>query len=200
MSELEESVKESIEKAEESPLVSLIAILVALVATAMALGHIKDENLVQRMEHASAHAIDSWSYYQATSTKQHLAENMLDQVHLQRALAGSHTAPEVNAALGEAETRYAAQVKKYEDEKKELRKQAEELGGEYDHFKARHDLFSMADACLAISIALFGMTALTRKRWLLGLGIALAVLGGVFAAAGFADWSLHPAWLARILT
>lgn len=200
MGELEESIKEGIEKAGEWPLNSAIAILVALTATVMALCHIKDENVVQKMEHAQAHAIDTWSYYQAKSTKQHLAENMVDQARMQRALAGAHADPQVAAALEEADRRYAAQVKKYEGEKTEIQKQAEELGQEYDHHKARHDEFSIADACLAISIALYGMTALTRKRWLLWVAVALSLCGLLFVMAGFVGWEFHPAWLAKLLT
>ena len=57
----------------------------------------------------------------------------------------------------------------------------------------------MSDAALSIAIALYGISALTQKRWLLVMASGLAFFGVVFEVAGFAGWSLHPDFLARLL-
>jgi len=67
MSEVEGAVKETIERQPEWPLNSWIAGLVAVVATFMAVGNIKDGNIVQAMQQSQAKSVDSWSYYQAKS-------------------------------------------------------------------------------------------------------------------------------------
>jgi len=51
-----------------------------------------------------------------------------------------------------------------------------------------------------VLLALFGVTALTQKKWLLGVGIAFAATGTILGLAGFAGWNLHPDWLASLLS
>jgi hypothetical protein len=49
-------------------------------------------------------------------------------------------------------------------------------------------------------IALFGVTALTQKRWLLGVALTFASFGVLLGVAGFAKLQLHPDWLAKLLS
>ena len=86
MSEIDETIQEAVEHAQKSRLNSLIALLVAVSATFMALCNVKDGNIVQSMEEAQARSIDQWAYYQAKGTKQNLAEQMVDQLALEREL------------------------------------------------------------------------------------------------------------------
>jgi hypothetical protein len=53
---------------------------------------------------------------------------------------------------------------------------------------------------MSVAIALFGVTALTRKRWLLIVGILFAGTGEILGLAGFLGWSLHSDWLASLLS
>jgi hypothetical protein len=64
----------------------------------------------------------------------------------------------------------------------------------------RDDQFDMSEACLSVGIALFGVTALTQRRWLLIVALVFASFGFAFGVAGFAGWNLHPDWLARLLS
>jgi hypothetical protein len=43
-----------------------------------------------------------------------------------------------------------------------------------------------------VAIALLGVTALTRKRWLLWLAGAFLAFGLLFGMAGFFNWPIHP--------
>src|SRR5437667_12795199 len=80
MGEIDETVSEAVERAAESRLNSIIAVIVALAATFMALSNVKDGNIGQAMQQAQAQALDSWNYYQAKSMKQNLAEATLDEI------------------------------------------------------------------------------------------------------------------------
>lgn len=53
---------------------------------------------------------------------------------------------------------------------------------------------------MSVAIALLGVTALTRKRWLLIVGIVFAGIGELLGLAGFLGWSLHSDWLAGVLS
>ena len=78
MDSIADSVQETIEQTVKNKINSRVALLVAITATFMALCNIKDGNIVQAMSQAQANSIDAWSYYQAKSTKQAIAQNTLD--------------------------------------------------------------------------------------------------------------------------
>jgi len=92
MSELADTVNEVVEKGRESRLNSIIAMMVALAATFMAICNVKGGNVVQGMAKAQTEAVDTWSYYQAKSTKQNLSEGMAEQLTVQRDVTPGLTA------------------------------------------------------------------------------------------------------------
>ena len=198
MGEIDEKISDALEKARESRLNTAIAAFVALTATFMALNNVKDGNIVQAMQQAQANGVDAWAYYQAKGTKQNLATSSREQIELMRD-ATPNAAPEVKALFDKRIAEYAALEKKYEAEKEDIRHQAEGFQKQYDALNVHDDQFDMADAILSVSIALFGVTALTRKRWLLGVAIVFASFGMILGLAGFLGWNLHPDWLARLL-
>src|SRR5579871_3436043 len=160
--EFSERIKEAVEHGHESPLSNTVAILVALAATFVALVSVKDRNITLRMDQAQAKAIDTWNYYQAKSMKQNLAEATLDQLTAARASASAAAAPDVDKRIAN----YEKQVARYEHEKAEVKEEAEGYEKRYEELNARHDLFDLCDAAMSVAIALLGVTALTRKRWL----------------------------------
>jgi hypothetical protein len=196
MSDISDTINEAVEHA-DSRLNSIIAALVALAATFMALCNVKDGNIVQGMAQAQANAVDQWSYYQAKGMKQNLAEATLDQLQLQRTmLTDPKFAPMLDAKIAVCQK----QVKKYEKEKIDIKANAEGQQKEYDALNFHDDQFDMSDAFLSVSIALFGVTALTKKRWLLVLASLFMFFGVLFGLAGFFGWGLHPDFLAKFLS
>jgi DNA repair ATPase RecN len=186
------------EKSRESRINTAVAVFVALSATFMALNNVKDGNIVQAMAQAQANGVDAWAYYQAKGTKQNLAIAAREQIELTRDTTQNAT-PEVRAVFEKRISEYTALEKKYEAEKEEIRRQAEGFQKQYDALNVHDDQFDMAEAILSVAIALFGVTALTQKRWLLGIAITFATLGTILGFAGFLGWNLHPDWLARLL-
>jgi hypothetical protein len=195
--DLDEAVSGAVEQGGDSRLNSVIALFVAVAATLMALDNIKDGNIAQAMGQAQSHAVDAWSYYQAKSTKQNLAESTLDTLQMMRA-ASPPNGPSA-AELDKRIAAYQAQVARYEKEKNDIKAQAEGYQAEYERLNLHDDQFDLSDAGFSVAIALFGVTALTRKRWLLGVAGVFLAVGLVFAVAGFQGWNLHPdalmAWL-----
>jgi hypothetical protein len=197
MSDISDTINEAVEHGFESRLNSIIAALVAIAATFMALCNVKDGNIVQGMAQAQANAVDQWSYYQAKGMKQNLAEATLDELQLQRTmLTDLKFAPMLDAKIAV----YEKQVKKYEKEKIDIKANAEGQHKEYDRLNLHDDQFDMSDAFLSVAIALFGVTALTKKRWLLILAAFFMFFGVLFGLAGFFAWGLHPDFLAKFLS
>jgi hypothetical protein len=187
------------ESPETSRLNTVVAALVALLATIMAVGNIKDGNIVQAMQQAQSNRVDAWSFYQAKSTKGHLAESIRDQLQLQHELNPSAN-PEARALLDKKIAFYQAQVAKYEKEKAEIQRQAKGYEEEYDRLNVHDDQFDMAEAGLNVAIALLGISALTRRWWLVWIAVAFASFGVLMDAAGFLGWALHPNMVAKWLS
>jgi DNA repair ATPase RecN len=198
MSEIAEQIQESIENAGESRFNGLIALFVAVMATFMALCNVKDGNVVQAMQQAQAKSVDQWAYYQAKGTKQHIAENTAELLQVQLEMA-ANPRPEQLAKITKRIADQQGLAKKYEQEKEEIRKEAVQAGKDYDAFNVHDDQFDLAEACLSVAIALAGITALTRKRWLFGMASVLGAIGLLFGLAGFLHWQLHSDLMAKLL-
>jgi len=188
MSDIVETIQEPIENAEKSFINSRVALFVAITATFMALCNVKDGNIVQAMSQAQAHSIDAWSYFQAKSTKQSIVENTLEEIKLQN-------------APGNAEVikKYEAQIARYEKEKAEIKIQAEGFQKEYDEINLFDDQFDMTEALLTISIAMFGITSLTQRKWLLYFAGTVSLIGIILGVAAFMKISLHSDLISKIL-
>src|SRR3954466_11510109 len=121
-----------------------------------------------------AEASDHWNFYQSKSTKGHLAE-------LAARLSRETTQVEF----------YKKEIRRYDEEKKEIRLKAEQLDQESHKINdtsehALHPLHKLEQALtlLQIAIAMGSVTALTRKRWL--FVIALVAAGGGITLFGIA--------------
>jgi hypothetical protein len=199
MGEIDEKIGEALEKARESRLNTVIAALVAATATLMALNNVRDGNIVQDMQKAQAKSVDEWAYYQAKGTKENFAAAAGEQLEIMREATPNLT-PELRAMFDKNIAKYAAQEKKYGAEKEDIKRQAEAYEKQYDELNRHDDQFDMSEALMSVAIALLGVTALTRKRWLLIVGIVFAGIGEILGIAGFLNWSLHPDWLANLLS
>jgi hypothetical protein len=199
MSDIADTVTEAVEHGQDSKLNTAVAFLVAMTATVVALCNVKDGNVTQAMAQAQMRAVDEWSYYQAKGTKQSLAEAALDQLIIQRDIA-PNLSGEAREFIDKSIATYTAKTKHYEAEKAEIKAKAEGFEREYDALNTHDDQFDMAEASMSVGIALFGVTALTKKRWLLGVASVFAGFGALLGIAGFAGWNLHPDWLAKLLS
>jgi hypothetical protein len=112
-------------------------------------------------------ASDQWNYYQAKSTKGHLME--------------------MAAALAPADKQdfYRREAEKYAQQKEEIKLKAEGFEKKYElanqvseHAMHPHHHLAQAMTLIQIAISLASITALTRTRWLFGVG-AIAALGGL---------------------
>jgi tRNA splicing ligase len=188
MSDINETIQETIEHAGESKINSRVALIVAITATFMAICNVKDGNIVQAMSQAQAHNIDAWSYFNTKSTKQLIAENTLELLKLQ-ATPGSE----------EIIKKYEERIARYDKEKAEIKAQAEAYQKEYDDINLFDDQFDMTEALLTISIAMLGITSLTQNKKLLYFSSIVSLIGVVLGLAAFLKISLHSDLVSKIL-
>ena len=188
MPDIGETIQEPLAEADKNKINSKVALFVAITATFMALCNVKDGNIVQAMSQAQAHAINAWSYFEAKSTKQSIAENTLAMLKVQD--------PAVNDSVIK---KYGELVSRYEKEKVEIKKQAEGFQKEYDDINLFDDQFDMTDALLTISIAMLGIASLTQKKWLLYFAASVSFTGIILGLAAFMKISLHSDFISKIL-
>jgi len=188
MTDINESIQEPFEQASKSKINSVVALMVAITATFMALCNVKDGNIVQAMSQAQANALNAWSYFQAKSTKQSIAENSLELVKLQNMPASADIIKS-----------YEDKIARYEKEKAEIKTQAEGFQKQYDDINLFDDQFDMTDALLTISIAMFGIASLTQKKWLLYFASSVSITGIILGLTAFMKISLHSDIISKIL-
>lgn len=179
-------------------LISLIAVLVAVLATVMALFNIKGGNVGQAMAQAQAGSLNAWAYFQAKSTKQGLAESMLDQLLVERE-GNSGLNAEARTLLETKIEFYREKVDRYEREKLEIKAKAEAYEQEYDRLNVHDDQLDIAEASINMALALLGVAALTRRRWLVWFALVFVGVGLASGIAGFVGGDFRLEFLANIL-
>jgi hypothetical protein len=199
MAEALDTIQDEVQShAEESRFNGFIALFVAVVATFMALCNVKDGNVVQAMQQSQAKAIDQWAFYQSKSTKQHIAENSADMLKVQLEM-NPGLKPEIRTRIEAKVLSQETAAKRYEKEKEQIKSEAEKAAKAYDAMNVHDDQFDLAEACLSVAVALAGITALTKKRWLFGVAGVFACIGFLYGLAGFFNWSLHSDLMAKVL-
>ena len=170
--------EEAMEKAAEHrlPLGQEIALFSAVLATFGAIvsflgGHTQNEALYYKNEAVlmKARASDSWSYYQAVSTKLHLTQ------------LATAMAPQRAGEFKSEIAKYDRQRLELEIQARQFDRESEQADRESQHALAPHNKLAIAMTFLQIGIALGSITALTRRRWLMwGAGLC-GLIGTVTA-------------------
>ena len=155
---------------------AIIAVIAAV--TSLESGAKSNEAILEKSEAMlnQSKASDQWSYFQAKGIKATLSEG-------EAAIVGADK-PEVAAKLTE-------QAKRYRGETEEIKKQAEELEAKVaennlksEALMEHHHRFAIAVTLLQIAIALSAIAALTRRRTLWFVGLAVSAAGTLMFALG----------------
>ena len=164
----------------------MVATTVVALSVVMAVGKIKDDNIVQAMQADQAAKIDLWGEYQSTEIKAH------DQATAALLLARLGNGTEA-AQAGREAARYKAEARG-------IKTQAEAAARGYDVQGRRDDQFDLSDGFLSIALAVAAIAALVEGYWVLCVAWGAAALGVLFLAAGFAQLPIHPDALVAFLS
>jgi hypothetical protein len=174
----EHAVEEAAER-DQDGLAQKVALMTAILSTVGALinyqsGNAQTEAMFLKNESIlkQTQASDQWAYYQARSTKAHIADAAA-------ALAGEPAVRERFDAERAKEDRERAEVQRTAVR---LEAESRRLAAESDAKLRPHERLALALSCVQIAVALAAITVLTRRRWLLW-GVGGAALVGLGAAA-----------------
>jgi hypothetical protein len=126
-----------------------------------------------------------WAYYQAKSIKQNLAEVQKNAFEVE--ILGA-TNPQQKALYEEKLKTVAEEVIRYDGEKSQIKKEAENTGAQNKLLAKKGNFFSASVVFFQIAIMLSSVGALLKKKslWIIGLAfglIAAVILGyGLFMA------------------
>ena len=175
MEELEdptESLKETMEAAEEQKerwtlYVALSTAIIAVLAAIAGLygNHHANESMLDQIKSS-----DQWAYYQSKSIK---AEITAATTQVLTAM-GKSVPPETEE-----------KKKRYDEDKAEINKAAEEAHESSEAHMRQHIILSRSVTIFQIAIALSAIAILTRKRLMWYVSMALAAAGCYFLITGF---------------
>lgn len=126
-------------------------------------------------------AIESskWAYYQAKSIKQNLAESQKNAFEAE--ILGV-TNPEQKALYGEKLQTAAQEIGRYDSEKNQIRREAEDTAAANKLIATKGNFFSASVVFFQIGIMLSSVSALLKRKfmWIIGLifGVVATVLLG----------------------
>ena len=193
---VEELQEDAAEHKRDARLNAMVAVTVAVLATFLGICNVKDDNIVQGMQAAQADKIDNWNFFQARNIREEVALATIEQLTL--AKLGRPAAEQ--AAYDVSIAKYQGIAKNQNTKKEELKNIAEGAQKTYDSLNYRDDQFDLAEAAIAIAIALLAVTALTHLWWLYWLATIPSVFGIVMGLSGLFGWAVHPDVLIKPLT
>lgn len=183
--EMEGPEKEQIEHhiaSGKASFASKIAVLTACLATIGALcGYEGGKTLTEAslMKNDAAivktQAADKWSFFQAKSIKQSLAENSADNA----------TDEMIKEKLLKKAENYSKEKAKIQEEAKSLDEEAEKLSKESDEIVHHHHRWAQAMMALQIAISLAAITILTKKKWMFFTSLGVSFFGLILTILGF---------------
>jgi hypothetical protein len=184
---LHEQIEEGAEEKRERWILYLAlstAFMAVLAAFAGLLaGHHANEALVERMK-----ASDQWNFYQAKNLKEEIAVNtdmILQAVGAARTQESARTQEKAETGgTAIASQDHSKDIARYEKEKAEIKKQAQENEEASEAHLAKHVPLSRAVTAFQIAIAISAIAVLTRRKILWYSGLALTAIGIFFLIVG----------------
>jgi hypothetical protein len=173
---LTEEIKEKAEEQKEkwTLYLALSTALMAVLAAIAGLlaGHHANEALIERVKSS-----DQWSFYQSKNLKEEIAVNTDQILH---AVNGGSSGKSADGHIAD----HSKDIARYEKEKEEIRKTAQEAEHESEAHLKKHVPLATAVTSFQIAIAISAIAILTRRKRLWFAGLLLTAVGIVFLLLG----------------
>jgi hypothetical protein len=159
-----------------------IAITTTILAVVASIASSRSSFFVAKAQLLTALQGSQWDYYQAKSIKQDLYETQ--QKSFQLELLGA-TTPEQRDLLGKNLQDYSKDIVRYDKEKADIKKQAEDTGKDNALAVRMGGQFSLAVVFSQIGIMLSSVGALLKRREMWIVGLIIGTVSLIFLANGF---------------
>lgn len=158
-----------------------VAVTATCLAVMTAIAAARGTACVSKTQLLTATEASQWAYYQAKSIKQNLAETQKNAFEVD--MLGS--ASDEQKASYVAKLRIAAEeISRYDSEKNQIRKQAEDTAAVKKALAVKANFFSAAVVFFQIAIMMTSVSALLKKKYMWGVGIVFGVIAAVLLGYG----------------
>jgi hypothetical protein len=159
-----------------------LALTTVVFAVCATLSTLKGGGFSTRSVMYQTQASDQWAYYQAKSIKGYLYELQKEKLELEARVMKGGT---IKADYEKRVDAYGQKIRKYDDEKTDIKKKAEDLEKQRDDAQLHSGSFGMAAMFLQIAILLSSIAALMKQKYFWFIGMASGAFGLVYFFNGF---------------
>ncbi len=172
--------------AEESktPWLNYLALTTVVLAVCATLSTFRGSSYSTKSVLAQSQASNQWSYYQSKSIKGYLYEIGLEKLELEQKEKAPSLSPELAADYQKMIEEYRSTIARYDGEKKTIDSTARSQEERRDWAQGHSQTFGVAVIFLQIAILLSSIAALTKKKPLWYLGMAVGSVGMVYFIMG----------------
>ncbi len=169
----------------KEPWLSYLALTTVVFAVCATLATLKGGGYSTQSVISQAQASDQWAYYQAKSIKGYVYDLQKEKFELDLRTMKAGAAPALAADYKKRIEGYGQKIKKYDEEKAEIMKKAQELEATRDRAQMHAGAFGMAAMFLQIAILLSSIAALMKQKYFWLIGLASGTIGLVYFFNGF---------------
>ncbi|MBI5098537.1 MAG: DUF4337 domain-containing protein [Nitrospirae bacterium] len=162
-----------------------LALATVLLAVCATLSTFKGGGFSTRAVLAQSKASDQWAYYQSKSIKGYIYEIQRDKLELELKEKRQKPLPAVIEDYEKKINMYTDKIKKYEDEKVRIEKDARHEESIRDDAQEHSQMFGMAVIFLQIAILLSSIAALLKKKPVWVIGLVSGAVGMFYFVNGF---------------
>jgi hypothetical protein len=185
MAEVELPNPHELEEIKEKAFTRRVAMVTAVFAVVLAIASLGGTYNMKEMLMAQQQASNQWSFYQAKVIREHLYRSqmmLLETMLLDRGAAMKAEARE--RVEGMIKT-MREEEKRYNQEKKEIEKEAKKLESMRDLHRAKDPFFEFGEVLLQIAIVMSTIAILAHSSRVFSFAVGSAILGALFALNGF---------------
>jgi len=163
-----------------------LALTTVLIAVCATLSTFKGGGFSSRSLLNQSLASDQWAYYQSKSIKSYIFENQIDNLEIQKDIISKSINNKEDIAKYQTKIdSYRKKLKQYDEDKAEIKKKAEAFVKVGDESKKHGEAFGIAVIFRQISILLSSIGALTKKKMVWYLSLAVGIVGVLYFFNGF---------------
>lgn len=169
----------------KEPWLNYLALTTVIFAVCATLSTLKGGGFSTRSVISQAQASDQWAYYQAKSIKGYVYDLQKEKLELELKAIKTKLSRSVISDYEKRIEAYTEKIGKYDKEKEEIKKKAEELEAMRDEGQKHSGAFGIAAMFLQIAILLSSIAALMKQKYFWYLGMLSGAFGLLYFFNGF---------------
>lgn len=169
----------------KEPWMNYLALTTVILAVCATLATFKGGSYSTLSVMSQTQAANQWAYYQAKSIKGYLYEIQKENLEMGLHEHGDNLVPVVLEVHRTKIDSYGKRIAKYDAEKAEIQNEAKKYEAIRDDARTHARIFGIAVIFLQVAILLSSIAALTKKKPVWYLGLAVGTVGLVYFINGF---------------